>query len=87
MGIGSPVNLNLRPICIGKNMISEARGMAQGVPKLFLVLVGDERGHWKLCDNSDAEVVVDRWVRPRFCRRSRKTYDADASMLPITEVM
>ena len=87
MGIGSPVNLNLRPIRIGKNVISEARGMAQGVPKLFLVLVRDERGHWKLCDNGDAEVVVDRLVRPRFCRRSGKTYDADASMLPITQVM
>ena len=35
-------------------MISEARGMAQGVLKLSLVLVRDERGHWKLCDNSDA---------------------------------
>ena len=45
----------------------------------------DERGRWKLGDNEGNEAVAERMVRPIFCLRAGKRFDADAAILPQAE--
>jgi dihydroorotase len=45
-------------------------------------VVHDERGSWTLSDNERTKVKTDRLLRPYFCIRAGKRYDADASILP-----
>jgi dihydroorotase len=39
-------------------------------------------GRFKLFDNSGVEVVTDRLIRPSFCLRAGKRYDADSPLIP-----
>lgn len=45
-------------------------------------VLSDERGKWVLRDNEGTEVTADRQLRPRFCLREGKRFDADALILP-----
>jgi dihydroorotase len=52
-------------------------GMAADVSVL-----ADDRGRFILSDNEKTEVVAERLLRPLFCLRAGKRYDADAAILP-----
>ncbi|GJD50781.1 Deacetylase [Methylobacterium crusticola] len=42
----------------------------------------DDRGRFLLRDNEDTRVVVDRLLRPAFCLRAGRRFDADSPILP-----
>jgi dihydroorotase len=42
----------------------------------------DDRGRFLLRDNEDNKVVAERLLRPAFCLRAGKRFDADAPILP-----
>jgi len=42
----------------------------------------DDRGRFVLRDNEDNRVIAERLVRPAFCLRAGKRFDADAPILP-----
>ena len=48
-------------------------------------VLADERGRWTLRDNEGHEVTAERQLRPRFCLRAGKRFDADALILPELE--
>lgn len=48
-------------------------------------VLADERGRWKLGDNEGNEAIAERMVRPLFCLRAGKRFDADAAILPQAE--
>jgi len=43
---------------------------------------GTIRGRFILRDNEDTKVVAERLLRPAFCLRAGKRFDADAPILP-----
>lgn len=45
-------------------------------------VLDDERGRFLLQDNEGTQVVSDCFLRPVFCVRAGKRYDADAAILP-----
>jgi len=45
----------------------------------------DERGRWTLRDNEGTEAVAERLLRPLFCLRAGRRYDADAPILPVAQ--
>jgi dihydroorotase len=46
-------------------------------------VLADERGRWTLRDNEGTEAVAERLLRPLFCLRAGRRYDADAPILPV----
>jgi dihydroorotase len=48
-------------------------------------VLADERGRWALRDNEETEVTADRLLRPLFCLRAGRRYDADAPILPVAQ--
>ena len=50
-----------------------------------LSVLADERGRWKLRDNEGTEVVAERLIRPLFCLRAGRRFDADAPILPTAQ--
>jgi len=42
----------------------------------------DDRGRWTLRDNEGTTLRTERMLRPYFCLRAARRYDADASILP-----
>ena len=42
----------------------------------------DERGRWTLRDNEGTTLRTERMLRPAFCLRAGRRYEADASILP-----
>lgn len=48
-------------------------------------VLSDERGRWTLRDNERNEAVVERMLRPLFCLRAGRRYDATAPILPLAE--
>jgi dihydroorotase len=48
-------------------------------------VLADERGRWVLRDNEGTEVVAERLLRPQFCLRAGRRFDADAPILPVTQ--
>jgi dihydroorotase len=48
-------------------------------------VLADERGRWALRDNEGTQVVAERLLRPLFCLRAGRRYDADAPILPNAE--
>ena len=42
----------------------------------------DERGEWTLTDNEKTKLKTSRMLRPYFCLRGGRRFDADASILP-----
>ncbi|WP_043837565.1 amidohydrolase/deacetylase family metallohydrolase [Muricoccus aerilatus] len=45
-------------------------------------VLSDERGRFLLADNEGTQVVAERLLRPVFCLRAGRRYDADAIVLP-----
>ena len=45
-------------------------------------VLSDERGRWVLGDNSGSEVTAERMLRPLFCLKAGRRYDADAPIIP-----
>ena len=45
-------------------------------------VLADERGRFILRDNEKNQVVAERLLRPLFCLRAGKRFDADAPILP-----
>jgi dihydroorotase len=52
-----------------------------GAPADITVL-HDERGRWALHDNEGTQLVGQRLLRPDFCLRAGRRFDADAAILP-----
>ena len=48
-------------------------------------VLADERGRWKLRDNEGTEVAGERLLRPLFCLRAGRRFDADAPILPTAQ--
>jgi dihydroorotase len=46
-------------------------------------VLADERGRWTLRDNEGTEAAAERLLRPLFCLRAGRRYDADAPILPV----
>jgi dihydroorotase len=42
----------------------------------------DDRGRFILRDNEDNRVVAERLIRPAFCLRAGRRFDADSPILP-----
>lgn len=62
-------------------MASEIGALAVGRAADISVL-HDERGRFRLHDNEKNEVVAERLLRPAFCLRAGRRFDADAPILP-----
>lgn len=45
-------------------------------------VLSDLRGRWTLRDNEGTEVTAERLLRPKFCLREGRRFDADALILP-----
>ena len=48
-------------------------------------VLADERGRWALRDNEGTQVVAERLLRPMFCLRAGRRFDADAPILPAAQ--
>jgi len=48
-------------------------------------VLADERGRWVLRDNEGTDAVAERLLRPLFCLRAGKRFDADAPILPVAQ--
>ena len=66
------------------NMTDEIGMMKPGMVADISVLA-DERGKWVLRDNSGEEVITDRYLRPDFCLRAGKRFNAESAILPQLE--
>jgi dihydroorotase len=42
----------------------------------------DEQGRWALRDNEGTQLVGERLLRPAFCLKGGRRFDATASILP-----
>jgi dihydroorotase len=47
-----------------------------------VTVLWDDRGRFILRDNEDTRVVAERLLRPAFCLRNGKRFDADSPILP-----
>jgi dihydroorotase len=45
-------------------------------------VLADDRGRFRLSDTEGTEVITDRMLRPLFCLRAGRRYDASAPILP-----
>lgn len=45
-------------------------------------VLADDRGRFRLSDTEGTEVITDRMLRPLFCLRAGRRYDAAAPILP-----
>jgi len=50
-----------------------------------VTVLADERGRWVLRDNEGTRVSTERILRPLFCLRAGKRFDADAPILPTAQ--
>ena len=50
-----------------------------------VTVLADERGRWVLRDNEGTRVSTERMLRPLFCLRAGKRFDADAPILPTAQ--
>src|SRR5205814_8590854 len=48
-------------------------------------VLADECGRWTLRDNEGTEVTSERLLRPMFCLRAGRRYEADAPILPAAQ--
>jgi dihydroorotase len=47
-----------------------------------VTVLRDDRGRFVLRDNEDTKVVAERLLRPAFCLRAGKRFEADSPILP-----
>ncbi len=45
-------------------------------------VLSDDRGRFVLRDNEDYRVIAERLIRPVFCLRAGKRFEADSPILP-----
>ena len=50
-----------------------------------VTVLADETGRWALRDNDGTQVVAERLLRPLFCLRAGRRFDAGASILPVPQ--
>ena len=48
-------------------------------------VLADEPGRWVLRDNEGTQVTAERLLRPLFCLRGGRRFDADAPILPTAQ--
>ena len=79
------------PVPAGRNSLVDQRGGAIQVGEIGSLAIGrvadvsvlhDDRGRFLLRDNDKNEVVAERLLRPAFCLRAGRRFDADAPILP-----
>jgi dihydroorotase len=46
----------------------------------------DDRGSWLLRDNEGTQLLAQRVLRPDFCLLAGAIFEANASILPVTEL-
>jgi dihydroorotase len=64
-------------LCLEDEIGSLAPGRTADISVLH-----DERGRFRLRDNEKTEVIADRLLRPAFCLRAGKRFEASAPILP-----
>lgn len=62
--------------------IGDVAGVLKPGRDADISVLHDDRGRWVLNDNEGTQVVADRLLRPAYCIRLGKRYEADASVLP-----
>lgn len=50
-----------------------------------ITILHDERGKFVLRDNEETQLTSERFLRPAFCFRDGKRFEADASILPLAQ--
>jgi len=63
--------------------LADEIGMLRPGAAADVSVLADERGRWVLRDNEGTEVVAERLLRPLFCLRAGRRFDADAAILPV----
>jgi dihydroorotase len=85
MALGLPLETVVPMVTLNA---AEMLGLADRIGALTVgfeadvTVLHDERGRYLLRDNEDTKVVADRLLRPAFCLRAGKRFDADSPILP-----
>ena len=85
MALGLPLETVVPMVTLNA---AEMLGLADRIGALTVgfeadvTVLRDERGRFLLRDNEDTKVVADRLLRPAFCLRAGKRFDADSPILP-----
>lgn len=85
LALGLPIN-KVVSMCTDKvvdvfGLPGELGNLSIGNPADITVL-HDDRGQFTLRDNEDTQLIGQRRLRPAFCLREGRRFDADASILP-----
>ena len=65
--------------------LGEEIGMLRPGAAADVSVLADERGRWVLRDNEGTQVAAERLLRPLFCLRAGRRFDADAPILPTAQ--
>lgn len=76
MATCNPANIFLKDAQAGTLMVGAEADIS---------VLNDERGRWRLRDNSGDQVITERLIRPAFCLKSGVRYDADSAFLTLPE--
>src|SRR5579863_591808 len=85
MALGLPLETVVPMVTLNA---AEMLGLADRIGALTIgfdadvTVLHDERGRFLLRDNEDTKVVAERLLRPAFCLRAGKRFDADSPILP-----
>ena len=63
--------------------LADEIGMLRPGAAADVSVLADERGRWVLRDNEGTQVAAERLLRPLFCLRAGRRFDADAPILPV----
>ena len=65
--------------------LADEIGMLRPGAAADVSVLADERGRWVLRDNEGTQVAAERLLRPLFCLRAGRRFDADAPLLPVAQ--
>ncbi|TMJ78727.1 MAG: amidohydrolase/deacetylase family metallohydrolase [Alphaproteobacteria bacterium] len=65
--------------------LADEIGMLRPGAAADVSVLADERGRWVLRDNEGTQVAAERLLRPLFCLRAGRRFEADAPLLPIAQ--
>ena len=65
--------------------LADEIGMLRPGAAADVSVLADERGRWALRDNEGTQVAAERLLRPLFCLRAGRRFDADAPILPVAQ--
>jgi len=68
--------------CAAMLRMSDEIGTLRPGAEADVSVLADERGRFLLQDNEGTQVVAERLLRPSFCLRAGRCYEADAAILP-----